>query len=215
MHEEIDQKLADIFDADRKLRAAQEHFLGHGDERGRVEALGRALDAASKAAEEDLDAQDRLVRVAELLTDHPSASACWLLLRLLDHAEPAVRAAAGEGLLEIGQTRYADVARTFEKAIDQGSQHTALMELPFLLAELGDAGGVKLCTRLLKHPVADVVAAAVEALASLGDPSSVKDLERLKGDRRKVSAEDEADGAELTLGELVSEALAHLRGLHG
>jgi HEAT repeat protein len=213
MSAEIEQRLGEIFTADRALRAAQEHFLQAGDEKSRVDALGRALDEA--IGQEDVDALDRLIRVAELLTEHPSPGACGLLLRLLDHAEPAVRAAAGEALLEIGQTRYADVARTVEKAIDQGSQTTALMEVPFLLAELGDAGGVRLCTKLLRHPTADVVAAAVESLASMGDPASLKDLERLRGDKRKVSHEDEAEGTELTLGELVSEAVDHLRALRG
>ena len=117
--------------------------------------------------------------------------------------------------LDLGHSRYAEVARAFEKAIDEGKRTAALAEIPYLLAEIGEPGGVKLCTKLLKHAEPDVVGAAIEALASLGDANAIKDIEKLKNDKRPVPQEEELDSGEFTVGELAADAVEHLRSLRG
>ena len=63
---------------------------------------------------------------------------------------------------------------------------------------------------------------AVEALAMLGDPSVIKDLEKLRSDKRVVDVDGGDDegapsegGGGPTVGDLVNEALEHLRSLKG
>jgi HEAT repeat protein len=125
------------------------------------------------------------------------------------------RVSAGEALLDLGHSRYAEVARVFEKTIEEGKRTAALAEIPYLLAEIGEPGGVKLCTKLLKHAEPDVVGAAIEALASLGDTNAIKDIEKLRNDKRPVPQEEELDSGEFTVGELAADAIEHLRSLRG
>jgi len=212
MSTDLDQKLTSIFDADRAQRRATEAFFDAGDERARVEAIGRAVAAAAKIDDEE-ESAERLMRAGDLLGEIGGAAAVALLLELLNHDEPAVRVSAGESLLELGHSRFAEVARAFEKAIESGAQTNALAEVPYILAEIGEAGGVKLCTKLLGHADANVVGAAIESLAALGDPAAIKHIEKLTKDKRAVPQEEELDTGEVTVGELAAEAIEHLRTL--
>lgn len=212
MTAELDRKLTSIFDADRAQRRATAAFFEVGDERARVDALGRAIEQAA-ALTDDEESAERLMRIGDLLGEVGGPAAIGHLIALLDHDEPGVRVSAGEALLELGHSRYAEVAREFEKAIDAGARATALSEIPYLLAEIGEPGGVKLCARLLRHADPDVVGAAIEALAALGDPSAIKDIEKLRNDKRAVPQEEELDTGEVTVGELAAEAIDHLRSL--
>ncbi len=219
MTKALDQKLDKVFAADRALRIAELDFLENlGPEH--LAALERAVDAAFALTDVE-EGAIRLMRAADLLGDFTGPQVPTLLLRMLDHEEPAVRDAAGSTLLDVGYSRYAEVARAIEKLIDEGKAITALKEVPFVLAEIGEPGGVKLCLRLTKHANGDVVASAVEALAKLGDPSVIKDLEKLRNDKRVVEddgADDEHAGPESgghTVGDLVDEALEYLRSIKG
>lgn len=219
MTKALDEKLDKVFAADRALRIAELDFLeNNGAEH--LAAIERAVNAAF-AMEDAEDAAIRLMRSADLLGDFQGPQVPALLLRMLDHEEPAVRDAAGTTLLDVGYSRYAEVARAMEKLIDEGKAITALKEVPFVLAEIGEPGGVKLCLRLTKHADAGVVAAAVEALAMLSDPSVIRDLEKLRNDKRVVEADGSDDehsapeGGGPTVGELVQEALEHLRSIKG
>lgn len=212
MTAELDKKLSTLFDADRAQRRATAAFFESGDERALVAALGRAIEAAL-ALDDEEESAERLMRVGDLLGEVGGPAAIVHLIGLLDHDEPGVRVSAGEALLELGHSRYAEVAREFEKAIDAGTKTAALSEIPYLLAEIGEPGGVKLCARLLRHADPDVVGAAIEALAALGDPSVIKDIEKLRNDKRAVPQEEELDTGEVTVGELAEEAIEHLRSL--
>jgi HEAT repeat protein len=216
----LDSKLATVFTADRALRAAEMEFL-EGSGPAHLAAIERAVGQA-EGLDDAEESAIRLMRAADLLGEFTGPEVCTLLLRLLNHDEPAVRDAAGTTLLDLGYSRYAEVARAIEKLIDDGKALTALKEVPFVLAEIGEPGGVKLCLRLIKHPDAGVTAAAVEALAMLGDPSVIKDLEKLRSDKRVVEVDGDDDegapgegGGGPTVGDLVGEALEHLRSLKG
>ncbi len=205
--------LQKVFEADRALRLAQNDFFTTGDDDARLDAIEAAIDAAWSGGGDPEESSSRLMRAGALLGDIGGARACRLLLRLLDHEEPEVRQPAGESLEDLAYSRYAEVARAIEKLIDEGKAATALSEVPYILAEIGEPGGVKLCVRLLKHPSADVVASAIEALAAFGDPSAVKELEKVRNDRRRVAADDDPEAGEIMLGDLASEAIDHLRSL--
>lgn len=214
MSADLDKKLDQVFSAARSLRTATESFSGAGDERARVAALGRAVEVADRLEDED-ERGERMMRIGDLLGELGGPAALDVLLRLLDDEDPGVRVSAGEALLDLGHSRYAEVARAFEKAIDAGTRSLALAEVPYLLAEIGEPGGVKLCVKLLRHAEPDVVGAAIEALASLGDASAIKEIEKLIDDKRAVPQEEELDSGEFTVGELAADAVEHLRSLRG
>ncbi len=207
--------LKKVFDADRLLRRAQGEFFTTGEDDARLDAMEAAITESWSGGAEPEESTARLMRVGALLGDVGGTRACKMLLKLLDHEEPEVRLPAGESLQDLAYSRYAEVARAIEKLIDDGKAATALSEVPYILAEIGEPGGVKLCLRLLKHPSADVVASAIESLAALGDPTAVKDLEKLRNDRRRVAADDDPEAGEIMLGDLATEAIEHLRSLDG
>lgn len=209
----IDAKLDRVFQADRALREAREDLLATDERDGLVKALGREVDKALGAKETDERTAMRLVCAADLLGDVGTPEASRLLVKLLSHEEEAVHFAAGDRLKELLYDRYGEVARILEAEIDKNAlSDNALGEAAYLLAEVGEPGGAKIIAKLLKHKDADVVGAAIEALASLGDPESVRLIEPLKNDKRKVSAEDEVgDWDEVTVGDIAEDAIRHLR----
>lgn len=211
---QADDLLRSVLDADRALRRARDGFLAQKDSRAMTDALAKAVDRAFGDGDAD-EAAAALVRMSDMLVDIANADAAKLLVKILEHEEPGVRVAAGESLMELLYDRYAEVARILEAEVDRGGNPVALAEVPFILAEVGEPGGVKIVAKLLKHADPDVVGAAVEGLATMGDPSVIKALEPLKNDKRKVSTEDADDEAagEVTIGDLVGEALEHLRSL--
>jgi hypothetical protein len=82
-----------------------------------------------------------------------------------------------------------------------------LAELPYLLIEVPEPGVAKLLARFLAHDDADAVAAAIESLVEIGDPSALPLLDSLAADPRRVQLEDEGGTeGDATIGELVAEA---------
>ena len=87
-------------------------------------------------------------------------------------------------------------------------------ELLYILVEIPEPGVTKLLGQFLRHGDADAVAAAIEALVQVGDPSAARMIEPLVDDMRTVELdEDGSEGStELTIGELAEEALEILSG---
>lgn len=204
-----------VLEADRALREAKDSLLDVGDTR----ALVRAIEQEVERAFADQDAHEagaRLICLSDLLVDIGGREAAQLLLRILGHQDPGVRVAAGEGLLELLYDRYAEVARAIEAEVDKGTNATALAEVPYILGEAGEPGGVKILTKLLGHSDPDVVGAAIEGLAMLGDSSVIKTLEPLCNDKRPITADEETEGAgEITVGDLARDAIEFLRSGKG
>jgi HEAT repeat protein len=201
--------LAALFDADRALLQAEEAFLSGGADH----LLAGALDAATTEAFAlgGDEAEIRLRRIADLAAQLEGPVAVAVILRVLDHDEPSVRVEAGEALLDVAYERFKEVARGVEHLLE--TQHTGLSmrELPFVLAEVREPMPTVLLVRFLKHADAEVVAAAVEALAELGDPSAIPHLERVLDDSREVEVEDLED-ATASIGDLAADAIVALGG---
>ena len=122
-----------------------------------------------------------------------------------------MRAVAGEELEGVAFDRFKEVALGIERALERlPVGNPALQELPYLLAEVGEPGCVKLLGRFLKHADADAVAAAIESLVELGDPSALSLLAPLERDPRQVELDDDAEDTRVTIGELAQEARALL-----
>jgi HEAT repeat protein len=204
-------KLNAIFDAERALRAAEADLLSHRDQ-SLVKALAEAVDEAI-AHEDAAEASLRLYRLADLCAQLPGPEMADALVRILSSEDAAVRNEAGEALLDVAYDRYAEVARAVERALDATLDGPAMIELPFLISEVGEPSAVPLLRRFAAHPNPDVVAAAIEAFAELGDPAAAPTLEALAGDERVVSLDDDTgEGITSTLGELAEEALEALSG---
>jgi len=206
MAQDLAKTLDSLFDAERQVRT--HHAALAGADAGKVlDVLASALVTAQKEAEDESSL--RLVRIAEILAEIDGARAVDLLVDVLGAEAPEARLAAGEALEERGYARFKELALGIERAIERLPPHgAALVELPYLLAEIPEPGVLKLLGRFLKSEEPDVVASAVEALAQTADPDGIPLLMPLVKDKRVVSMEDgEGDEATVTLGELAKEAI--------
>lgn len=204
---EIKDHLEAIFAADRSARAAESELLDN--ESGALsDLLAAAVDEALGLADE-ADADLRLRRLADLCAQVPGPAMADALLKILDHPDPSIRNEAGEALRDVAFTRFKEVARAVERALDRGDDGVAMEELPFVLTEVHDPDPLPLVARFLAHPDPQIVAAAIDALAGYGDPEAGKHLEPLLEDEREAILED-LDDTPTTIGELAGAALEEL-----
>ncbi len=201
----VESTLAALFEAERNVRRRHGELLQEG--RGE---LVRELVAAAREATK-LDAEEaalRLTRIASLLGDVEGPEAVDLLIEILGSDSAEARVTAGEALEGIAFERFKEVALGIERALDRLPKGSpALTELPYLLAEVGEPGCVKVLGKFLTHPDAEAVAAAIEALAELGDPAAVPLLAPLEKDGRQVQLDEEDGESErVAIGDLAHEA---------
>jgi HEAT repeat protein len=202
----IKENLSALFDAERTARKLHAGLVDQ--DRDKVVAeLRDATKAALKNSDED-EPSLRLSRIAVLLGDLDGAEVVDLLVDILGSESPEARVHAGEALEGLAFDRFKEVALGIERAVDRLPKGSpALTELPFLLAEVGEPGCVKLLGRFLKHADAEAVAAAIEALAELGDPAAIPMLAPLEKDPRQVQLDEEdGEGERVGLGDLAFEA---------
>jgi|GEM_PF-326392 len=215
MADSIRETLTALFDAERTARTL------HGDlltlpPKDLVKELQSATKEALALHDEDsAEGSLRLARIAVLLGDLDGDDVVDLLIDILGSPSPEGRGQAGEALEGLAFDRFKEVAVGIERALDRlPSGNPALSELPFLLAEVGEPGCVKLLGRFLKHGDAEAVAAAIEALAELGDPAAIPLLTPLEKDARQVQLEEEdGEGERVALGDLAYEAKEILEDL--
>jgi HEAT repeat protein len=208
----IDRSLSELFDAERNVRRLHDE-LSALPTNELLDALTAAVSAALREPNED-EASLRLVRIAALLGEHEGPRVLDALIDVLssDHAE--ARRAAGEEIEGLAFERFKEVAGGVERALKRlpvGSP--ALPELPYILAEVPEPGVIKLIGQFLSHRDPDAVAAAIEALAEIGDPQAIELIEPLIDDTRTVELADDGsdETSEASLGELATEAIELLQ----
>ncbi|WP_437876042.1 HEAT repeat domain-containing protein [Sorangium sp. So ce513] len=208
----IETTLNKLFDAERTARRLHDDLAAMpGD--ALLDVLTDAIAAATREEDED-EAALRLVRIASLLGEHEGPRALDALIDVLASEHPEARQAAGEEIESLAYDRFKEVAQAIERALKRlpvGS--SALPELPYLIAEVPEPGVPKLLGQFLSHKDPDAVAAAIESLVEIGDPTHASLIEPLLGDKRTVElADDGGDDAtsEVTIGELAEEALGLL-----
>ncbi len=212
MKSDIQARLDALFDAERAVRKAHEELLKQ-DKVAVVaaarEAVGAALAAlaAPPPGGATDDANIRLVRLAALLGDCEGGDvAVDALIDVLACEEPEARHVAGQALEDLAFDRFKEVALGVERALDRlPVGNAALGELPYLLAEVGEPGSLKLLGRFLRHDDPNAVAAAIEALVEMGDPQSAPLLKALEKDTRQVQVDDD-DAERVSIGDLAAEA---------
>lgn len=211
--EAIDSKLLELFEAERTVRRLHDELTDMPEDE-LIDRLAAASQAAAKESRPE-EAALRLSRIASLLGEFEGPRVVDALVDVLGSEHPEARLAAGEELEELSFERFKEVAQGVERALKRlpvGSP--ALPELPYILAQVPEPGVVKLIGQFLKHEDADAVAAAIESLVEVGDPSAARLLKPLAGDKRTVElAEEETERTEeVTIGELATEAIDLLEG---
>lgn len=209
----IEGEIQELFSAERQARRMHDQLAGraaHARDELLVQ-IGVALREA-KQLEDVEEAALRMVCVARLLGELDGPEVVDALIDLLDTDLPEARNEAGEQLQGLAFDRFKEVALGIERALVRlASGSPALVELPYLLVEIPEAGVLELLGKLLEHEDADAVASAIEALAEVGDPSAVKLLLPLQGDKRISRIGEGDEETEVAIGELAIEAIELLR----
>jgi HEAT repeat protein len=211
----VQKLLGDLLEAERRAHALAERIAAVPADRA-VDAIAAAVAQSRKLPNEAERIVD-LCALGKLLGRLGGASATDLLVDLLGSDEPEVRYTAGDVLTDVGHDRWKELALAVERALESlPVGNPALSELPYVLAEIPEAGATKLLHKFLGHADPEAVAAAIEIAADLGDGSAVALLAKLEGDRRFVAPDDETQDDEsgpLTIGELAAEARAVLESV--
>jgi len=205
--------LDSLFQAEREARRWHDELVAHGeaDRDGLVAALRLSVVAAE--AEDDDEANARLVALARLLGELEGPDVADLLIDVLASEHPEARRESGEHLQGLAFDRFKEVALAVERALDRlPIDSPALVELPFVLVDVPEGGVVKLLTMFLENEDPDVVAAAIEALAEVGDPAAIKPLSDLERDDRVAALGDDDGAVQVTISELAADAIAMLSG---
>ncbi len=207
----VSASLSRLIDATRSAKTLRAE-LARANRDEVLSEIKKARDLAMKESDPD-EQKTRLGCLATLLGEFDGADTVDLLIDLLDTDHPEVRVVAGEELEALAFDRFKEVALGIERALTRLPENgPALAELPYLLAEVGEPGCLKLIGRFLKRKEAEVVASAIEALVELGDPEGPELLAGLLRDPRKVEL-DEGEGSQVTIGELAAEATELLEEL--
>jgi HEAT repeat protein len=210
----VKESLAGLFEAERKARALHAELVG-SSRADLVGGLKQATKEALAIGDED-EAAIRLSRLALVLGDLDGDAVVDLLIDILASDSGEARVTAGEALESLAFDRFKEVALGIERALGRLPKGSpALTELPFLLAEVGEPGCTKLLGRFLKHDDPEAVAAAIEAIAELGDPAAIPLLAPLEKDGRQVQIDDEDGGERVAIGDLAHEAREILTEMHG
>ncbi len=209
-HTGFEASLTALFDAERESRRHHDELAAQG----RAGKLDELLTAVSTVLAEGtkldpVEATLRLVCVARLLGEFDGPAIADGLIDVLNTPHAEARHEAGEQLQGMACDRFGDVSKAVTRALERlepGSP--ALAELPYVLVEIPEPRVIGILGRFLAHQDGDAVAAAIEALAEVGDADSIELLQRLEGDKRvSTVGEDDEAGAEVTIGELASEAI--------
>jgi hypothetical protein len=204
--------LQSLFDAERSARRAHDELV-QADPNTLLPLLEVATrEALAEGGRDEDEASLRLARVAGVLGEMHGPRVVDLLVDILGSSEPEARYAAGEALSGLAFDRFKEVALGVERALERLPEGSpAMSELPYLLVDIAEPGVLKLLGSFLQRSDPDTVAAAIEALVEIGDPSAVPLLEKLRTDGRRVQLEDEGGTHdETSIGELASEAASLL-----
>ncbi len=194
--------LNDIFDLDNQISDLRDKFedLPNAD---RTAALKDFFVATSTAVGATDPLPMTLVRATDMICGLEDNAAAVLVIGM-QHPNSDVRQLAGEGLLSIGEDNLKTILPAVDAALEAGSP--AAEEMPFVLTMIEDPAVTEHISRFLKSDDADVVCAAMEAMAEVGDPAVIPALQALVGDKRTV-AMDDGSGDTLSLGNLAGEAI--------
>lgn len=202
----MNPRLLSLYKARREALEAEASVLDCDDEAELTQMLRHGIEDA-RAGSDRTERSFRLQVLADLCPKVRDPGALALLLTILNDDDDSVRARAAMALSAACQSRYPEVVRVAQDALESGLDGPALLELPGLLI---DSAGVEypppidLLVMMIEHDNAEVVAEAACALAEIDLPGVRELLESLADDGRTVV---DSQG-ETTLGELITDLLA-------
>ncbi|MCG8555294.1 MAG: HEAT repeat domain-containing protein [Proteobacteria bacterium] len=211
MAADLQRHLDAIFEADRELRRLEALVVAREHSHAAAQLLTQAVRQAS-SLEDRRERVLRLERLADMCAQVPAAGMADTLIGILDSEDPSVRVHAADAIVDVAYERHLDVVRAIERALEAGGEGPAMAELPWVISEIGEANTVALIARFLSHRSGEVVASAVEALASFGAPEAIAPLEALMDDEREVTLDEPDSGTRVVISNLVRETIASLRG---
>lgn len=202
-------KLEEIFEADRTARRAEAALIKA--KRAEVEILLAAETAKAKRIRNADEAGARLRRLADLCAQIPGTKTTETLLEILNSDHPDARLEAAEALVDRGCENFREFSAVIRRMLERVKSGPALLELPWVIGEIGSDDAALLIKPFIKNKDLEVVGSAVEALIAMGSPAAAEILGPLKDDRRLITIEDEETGDEvtLTIGELIRSAEMH------
>ncbi len=149
-----------------------------------------------------------LVRITEMLINYNSAAVAKLLGAGLGHPNPDVRLLSGDAMLHLTEEGLERIMPAVEDTLKEGG--LGAEEMPYLLTDVDDPEIPRVLERFLDQKNADIVASAIDAIVEYGESASIPALEKLTGDTRSVSVEENSALTECTVGRLAEEAIALL-----
>ena len=201
------QQLETLFDISRKVNALTKQICAN-PQPGLYDAIRDARDDAFDLANED-EWMLRLNCLAQLLQISRTPAAIDLLIESLD--DDLEEFAPFESALSVVASENVDIVREgIVRALGLlPDDSDVLAILPALVLDYGDPDAPNTLKLFLAHPTPAVVAAAIDALVELGDPSAIKLLEPLAKDTRTIETDDEepCSPEERTIGFLVGLAI--------
>ncbi|MEM1033077.1 MAG: HEAT repeat domain-containing protein [Myxococcota bacterium] len=208
----LGEALSALFAAEREARRWHDDITSRadGDRKGVLDAIREAV-ARGLAEDDEEEATSQLVPLARLLGELEGSDVADSLVDVLRSEHPEARREAGEHLQGLALDHFAEVSDAVGRALDRlAPDSPALVELPFVLVDVPDPGVVPLLARFLERDDPDVVAAAIESLAEVGDPAAIGPLRKLIDDPRIASLADDDDdgsGVEVSVGDLAVDAV--------
>lgn len=165
--------------------------------------------------EEGDEAVIALLPLVDVLGELEGAAVCDLLIDICGSQDVEVRLAATNALQELAFERFKEVAQAAERACTRlAPSHLALREIPFVFVEITEPGAPRVLQKFLMHKEGEVVAAAIEALVQMGDPSAAAMLRSLTKDARSVQVPESVGvgaGEQVSLGLLAQQAIEILQ----
>lgn len=162
-----------------------------------------------KNTNEDAPIPMALVRVVDLLCV-VAKGAAKIVVQGLGHANLDIRQLSGEALITVAEDDFDEIIPAVDFAVEDKGGIVA-SEMPYVLSSIEDPSVAEQIAgqiiRFLDHDNIEVVVAAIESLADVGDPSAVPSLERLLEDDRTVPADEELNTEEMTVGQVAKEAI--------
>lgn len=202
----MSQALEKLYAARRAALEAEATVLDADSDADLVPMLAKAIEEA-RGRPERHEQSFRLQVLADLLPKVQDPGALALLLNIMNEADDSVRARAAMAFAGAAPTRFPEIVRVVQDALDGGFEGPALLELPGLLLDSPGseyAPPIDILVGLIEHDDPEVVAEAACALAEIDVPGVRELLESLQEDGRVLS--DPA--GETTLGELVTDLLS-------
>lgn len=197
------QIIEEMFGLDERMSQLAED-LENCPQPDREKALVTLFETVTSNLSEEEDLPLKAPRVVDLLASQESDIAVVTLGAGLGHPNAALRNLCGEGLLHASAEGLDVILPAVEKVLVAGGK--AAEEMAFLLAEVDDPKVTRQLVRFLRSNETEVVAAAIESLAEIGDDSCLSELERLRKDKRSVKAYEDSD-EEWTIGQLAEDAI--------